>query len=240
MSSLLKLRPGFKVNLEDIRARAAPKADKAVGELTPTLRANFLRLARAHATITAEKIARGELDRWGNAPGTEYWDEEAGIKKQRRKRIGSYRKARISVGAVFGDLTIVKRAPKPVKKPARQNLLERWTCKCSCERVIVVPRYYLLRKPNPKTHCGCKVRTLKSSNQREYRIWHMIHQRCFNPNHVSYANYQAKGISLHEEWHKKNKDGFRKFLEEVGRAPNQYHTLDRIHNGRGYIPGNLR
>jgi len=68
----------------------------------------------------------------------------------------------------------------------------------------------------------------------------MIHQRCFNPNHTSFAHYKERGITLHPEWNKEHKDGFKRFFEHVGTAPSNYHTLDRIRNNQGYIPGNLR
>jgi hypothetical protein len=147
-------------------------------------------------------------------------------------------RVKIKAGVAFGDLTILRKGPKV--KASRPNLVERWRCRCSCGKEIIVPRYYLLRKPNPKTHCGCKVATLKSQNPREYRIYMMIHQRCYNPNHNSYEHYRSRGITLHEPWHNKHKDGFKKFFEHVGSAPSQWHSLDRIHNNKGYEPGNLR
>jgi hypothetical protein len=33
---------------------------------------------------------------------------------------------------------------------------------------------------------------------------------------------------------------FSAFLDDVGRAPSKKHTLDRIDNGKGYEPGNVR
>lgn len=195
------------------------------------------------AKIKADKIARGELDPHGNSIGTRYYDDGTPIRPRREVLNGDGSNKRrkhvtIRVGNIFGDLVVRRKGPRI--KAARPNLQERWRCECRCGRQIIVPRYYLLRTPNPKTHCGCKVQTLKSQNPREYRIYMMIHQRCFNPKHVSYDHYKSRGITLHEPWNNVHKDGFKKFFAEVGSSPSQWHSLDRIHNGRGYEPGNLR
>jgi len=217
-------------------SKIAKKADFISSKIDDDLRNTFLQAFTQSQQIKADKITAGELDDKGNPVGTEYYDD--GTPKRKRKIVGSYKKKQIVPGAIFGDLEVIKRGPKI--KAARPNLVERWRCRCSCGRTIIVPRYYLLRTPNPKTHCGCKVATIKSQNPREYRIYMMIHQRCFNKNHVSYEHYKSRNISLHEAWNNVHKDGFKKFFEHVGKAPTQWHSLDRIHNSRGYEPGNLR
>ncbi len=189
------------------------------------------------------KIAAGQLDARGNPVGTRYYDDGTPIRRRRESIAlpsgGKRRKLQaIKVGNIFGDLIVRRKGPRI--KAARPNLQERWRCECSCGNTIIVPKYYLLRTPNPKTHCGCKVKTLKSQNPREYRIYMMIHQRCFNPRHVSYNHYKERGITLYEPWKNEHKDGFKKFFAEVGSSPTQWHSLDRIHNGKGYEPGNLR
>lgn len=214
-----------------------PKSGPTV--LGPELKALFLKTADNHEKSIKERIESGQLDRNGNPIGTKYWEDDPNTpKRQRRPNSGPRRKIRIVTGMIFGDLIIRRKGPRI--KAARPNLQERWRCECSCGRQIIVPRYYLLRTPNPKTHCGCKVQTLKSQNPREYRIYMMIHQRCFNEKHVSYKHYLSRGITLYEPWNNSHKDGFKKFFAEVGSAPSQWHSLDRIHNNRGYEPGNLR
>lgn len=231
----------------DIGAIGAPKSRRGgyALKVDPTV---FDSVVKDHEKTVAEKIAKGELDRHGNPIGTQYWDEDDPTSKKRpRKSIIDPRtgkkppKYKIAKGFVFGDLEVLQKGKKV--KAARANLTERWLCQCNapgCGKKIIVPRYYLLRPKNPKTHCGCRVATIKSRNPREYRIWMMIHQRLYNPNHVSYEHYKAKGITLEPEWHKDNKDGFEKFFEHVGPSPSQYHSLDRVHNNRGYIKGNLK
>jgi len=145
---------------------------------------------------------------------------------------------KIGVGMLFGDLRILRKLP--VKKGVKPSLRERWKCECVCGKKIDVPKYYLIRKPNPKTHCGCKVSTIKSLNKREFLIYHMMHQRCLNPKHTSYNHYLKNGITIYEPWLKSNPDGFEKWFEHVKKAPTTFHTLDRIDNRKGYFPGNLR
>ena len=53
------------------------------------------------------------------------------------------------IGATYGDLTILNRAPKKEGK----NLVY-WTCKCTCGNIIDVPGAYL--RNGKVTSCGCK------------------------------------------------------------------------------------
>ena len=71
---------------------------------------------------------------------------------------------------------------------------------------------------------------------KEYTSWLAMKQRCKDPNHKSYKNYGAKGITICEEWL-----DYEVFLRDVGRAPSKNHTLDRYPNKEGnYEPGNVR
>lgn len=151
------------------------------------------------------------------------------------------RRHKLKTGLIFGDL-VLRRKAAPNKK-AKPTLRERWHVECTapgCGKKLIVPKYYLTRKHNPKTHCGCRFATNKSLHAREYRIYHMMHQRCMNPNHESYAHYQKRGIGIYEPWQKHNADGFDLWLEDVGPCPHPSMSLDRIDNRKGYVPGNLR
>lgn len=231
---ITKASPGF--DLTAIKKKGSPLVAK------PVFTEELFHVAEK---IKADKIARGELDARGNAIGTRYYDDGTPIRPRKQNSPipgnGTAKRRKhitIKVGNIFGDLIVRRKGPRI--KAARPNLQERWRCECSCGKQIIVPRYYLLRTPNPKTHCGCKVQTIKSQNPREYRIYMMVHQRCFNEKHVSYQHYLKNGITLYEPWNNSHKDGFKKFFAEVGKSPSQWHSLDRIHNRRGYEPGNLR
>lgn len=71
-----------------------------------------------------------------------------------------------------------------------------------------------------------------------YRIFGRLFQRCRNPNHKAYKDYGGRGIDLAPEWDHPSK--FKSFFEHVGHRPSPNHTLERINNNLGYIPGNVR
>ena len=71
-----------------------------------------------------------------------------------------------------------------------------------------------------------------------YSRWLSTTQRCRNPNHVSYKNYGANGITLSNEL-----ASFEDYRDYVSNLPNYdpvNGTLDRIDNSLGYEKGNLR
>jgi len=66
-----------------------------------------------------------------------------------------------------------------------------------------------------------------------YQMWAGMIQRCNNPNHVGYANYGGRGISVCERW----MGSFEAFLEDMGERP-VGSTIDRKQNDGNYEPGN--
>jgi hypothetical protein len=66
--------------------------------------------------------------------------------------------------------------------------------------------------------------------------------RCENPDHGSYKNYGARGITICKRW----RESFSTFLEDVGTRPPgrngkvPMYTIDRINNDGNYEPGNVR
>jgi len=69
-----------------------------------------------------------------------------------------------------------------------------------------------------------------------YRIWQNIKDRCSNPNNPYFHNYGGRGIKLHPEW----RINFLAFAQALGPRPTPKHTVDRIDNDKGYVPGNLK
>lgn len=67
-----------------------------------------------------------------------------------------------------------------------------------------------------------------------YKSWHMMKQRCKNPNHDSYINYGGRGITYDLKW-----ELFTGFFEDMGERPIGL-TLDRIDVNKGYFKENCK
>lgn len=135
----------------------------------------------------------------------------------------------VAVGDVYGRLTVVGREGSAA------------VCQCSCGTMKMIAAGSLRQKLTKS--CGCLRRevggrdpTHGMSGTPEYAAWQNLIQRCENPNHVDYANYGGRGIHVHPLW----KNNFELFFAEVGSRPSPKHSIDRINNSLGYVPGNLR
>ena len=156
----------------------------------------------------------------------------------KKKRQVKLRKYRLTPGTKIGQLEIIKRLRDKVTVTA--NLKVQYRVRCVCGNELTVPRYYLIRD-NPKTHCGCQAKTIRTIYNQEYRCWLMAHYRTENPKHESYTHYRDRGIKVHPDFHKsRGIDGFAAFLNEIGPRPSKLFSVDRIDNTRGYEPGNVR
>lgn len=67
-----------------------------------------------------------------------------------------------------------------------------------------------------------------------YKTWHGMLRRCENPKDRKYPLYGGRGISVCPRWH-----DVAAFIEDVGPRPEGM-SLDRIRNGLGYKPSNVR
>lgn len=90
---------------------------------------------------------------------------------------------------------------------------------------------------------------MKTEFNQEYRIWLMMHERCFNTDHIAYKNYGGRGIEVCMEWRRTKYGGpygddeteaFQKFLDEIGPRPSKRYSVDRIDVYGNYAPGNVR
>lgn len=70
----------------------------------------------------------------------------------------------------------------------------------------------------------------------EYRTWWRMVNRCTNPDDVNYSHYGGRGINVADEW---TQDPAA-FIAHVGPRPSDQHSLGRIKNDEGYVPGNVR
>lgn len=146
------------------------------------------------------------------------------------------------IGMKFGEFTLLRKV-RP-KKNTSANLKVRWKVRCSCGTELIVPEYYMKRK-NSKTHCGCKNKSLKTKHNQEYRIWLMMHQRCYNENHVAYKHYGGRGIAIAPEWNRYSDrqtpdQAFANFLDHIGLRKSRKYSVDRINVDGNYAPGNVK
>lgn len=145
----------------------------------------------------------------------------------------------ISVGDKFSDLTVIA-----VERPARAWYAR---CLCRCGKMKLV-RLDHLRNKRVRS-CGCLRDRLASerahvmheaatkhgkSKTRVYNIWMGMRQRCNNRNHVAFADYGGRGITICKRWQK-----FENFYADMGDPPPK-HEIERINNNRGYSPSNCR
>lgn len=147
----------------------------------------------------------------------------------------------IPIGTTFGRWRVVSFAGQS----AYHNRL--WQCACSCGKVGIVLGKSL-RNGNSQS-CGCLriERTIESRtkhgtlhygepNPPEYTAWSNMISRCENSKHHQYKDYGGRGISIWEPW----RHSFGNFFAYIGKRPSSKHTLDRINNNLGYMPGNIR
>lgn len=93
----------------------------------------------------------------------------------------------------------------------------------TCDSCMVSPRL---------THGDTVNRTLT----KEFIAWCQMRSRCTQVDHISYKRYGARGIKVCDRW----MNSFENFLSDVGRAPSEKHSLDRIDNDKNYEPSNCK
>lgn len=131
----------------------------------------------------------------------------------------------------FGLLTVIERVES-------KNGHAMWKCKCVCGNTVIARTTALVN--GHKQLCeDCQSKLRKSSwvsDDRIYRTWMHMLQRCENVNDKAYKNYGMRGIKVCEEWH-----DFTNFQEWA--LTNGYSdslTIDRIDCNGNYEPNNCR
>jgi len=143
----------------------------------------------------------------------------------------------LKAGIFVGDLKLLRRVrSNPKDSPMRRK---KWRVKCNCGTEFTIPQTYLIRREGPKTHCGCKNKTLRTIHNREYRIWLMMRVRTSDPKHMAFKDYGGRGIKVCDEWYDMT-TGFEKFIAHIGPAPSIKYSVDRINVDGNYEPGNVR
>lgn len=136
-------------------------------------------------------------------------------------------------GITFNRLTVTSYA-------YTKNRQRYWNCICKCGNNHVTNTTGL--KHGYVTSCGCaRTEALrkgihKSCNTKEYKTWIGIKSRCYNPNIKHFLRYGGRGITVCDRW----RDSFQNFIDDIGKAPSNSHTIDRIDVNGNYEPGNCR
>lgn len=107
----------------------------------------------------------------------------------------------------------------------------RWWCRCDCGVEWAV-RADLLKRTET---CGCSRPQHGLSGTRTWQSWRAARFRCNNPRAHNWSRYGGRGITFHEPW-----NAFELFLRDVGKAPTEEHSIDRIDPNGNYEPGNVR
>ncbi len=135
-------------------------------------------------------------------------------------------------GRQFGRLLVTAFQPSDGRN--------KWGCKCSCGKTVIVARQSLINGAtrscgclNDETrtkHGGCKGGKLSAT----YRTWDSMIQRCTNANSEGYKYYGSRCITVPERWLK-----YENFLKDMGERP-QGKSIERIDNNKGYGPDNCK
>lgn len=143
-------------------------------------------------------------------------------------------------GERFGRLTALEHAGK------NNHGRSVWLCKCDCGTEKTIAQRSLICGDTKS--CGCYQRESASasapkrnkanakhgmSGEAIYRVWHMMLQRCNNPNNKNYKDYGGRGINVCKAWLE-----FASFYRDMGDIPASGFTIERIDNNGDYCPEN--
>lgn len=135
-------------------------------------------------------------------------------------------------GQQFGLLTAIERN-------GSTNGCTNWKCKCICGNYTIVRSSALLS--GHKQYCEkCQEKLRESkwrSDDRLYRTWRHMLDRCENPRDKAYPLYGGKGVKICLEWHELEK--FIQWALKNGYDDDKL-TLDRIDVQGNYEPSNCR
>lgn len=140
----------------------------------------------------------------------------------------------LNIGDVFGDLTVLEKAPSRGKSAF-------YTVQCSCGEVKDVDAGHL-RNGSTKS-CGCALETKRGSrrqehglsNSKEYKVWLGIVARTSHPYESTRKWYYDKGVKMSPEW----RSSFSDFYEDMGPCPDGY-SIDRVEPDGDYCKENCR
>lgn len=144
-------------------------------------------------------------------------------------------KFRDLTGLKFGRLTVISVS---CVKRGRYH----WNCICECGGTLSVEGTRITS--GNTSSCGCIFREIMvkrntthgKSRTRENLSWKNAKQRCYNKNHPYYKNYGGRGIIMCDRWI----NSFTNFISDMGVAPSNKHTLERMDVNGNYEPSNCK
>lgn len=140
-------------------------------------------------------------------------------------------------GKEFGLLTVVKRSE--FKGNGKKPTIH-WECICDCGKTTIVSGGSL--RSGATKSCGCGMASTQFQfkhgkvGTREYKAWASMKHRIINPDEDHKRNYGDRGIDIDPRW----VESFDAFCQDMGDAPSDKHTIERIDNNQGYWPNNCK
>lgn len=150
------------------------------------------------------------------------------------------KRLQINFGDKYGRLTIVKEIERHIT-PSGQ-IKRKVKCICDCGNIIDTQLNRLIN--GSTTSCGCynkEIVSMKQTthglrNSSEYNIWCHMKSRCYNTNVKRYQDWGGRGITVCDRW----KNSFENFIQDMGKRPTSFHSIDRKDNNGNYEPSNCR
>ncbi len=147
------------------------------------------------------------------------------------------------IGQVFNRLTVLELSHRTLRKKGYRYFVK---CRCNCGTEKIVDAEEI--KYNGTKSCGCLDRESLLSRltkhgqsagkgTKEYNTWLRMIKRCDPNRETNDADrYVDRGITVCERW----LESFDAFFEDMGPAPSQKYSIDRINNDGNYKPDNCR
>ena len=139
-------------------------------------------------------------------------------------------------GRRFGLLTALSRCGRNKDRNAL------WECVCDCGVHVVRSSKWLKTAKNQSCGCAKTTEHHDAEDERLYKVWAGIKQRCVNPKHTSFKWYGGRGIKMCDEW-SNSFLAFKRWADKTGydrNAPRGAYTVDRIDPNGDYEPANCR